>query len=133
MKYIFLAVFALGFGLSGFTQETVTKVKTKTKREGPVVEKRAIKETAEPASTTVVATNTSSHKAYGTYHAKRHNTRVHRSHYIHHRHYAHKRHYHSGRYYARHSSSHSAKGYHKPYKMTKQKYGKGKYKVKYKS
>ncbi|HEV7620221.1 MAG TPA: hypothetical protein VGO09_00735 [Flavisolibacter sp.] len=119
MKQLFLAVL-ISLGISGFSQESTYKVKTKTKIESPGYDKKTVRD--EGSSTAYARANSSAHTAYRSTHARpvhRHNVRIHR---VHHHVYS-----------ASRSKHHHVSKHQGHYKEVKKKYHNGKYKVKYKS
>jgi hypothetical protein len=132
MKQLLFAFILLASGIITNAQDVTVKEKTKTKIEGPSVDKRKYKNASEqvvsqPATSST--TTVTSHQAYSSHPVK--HSYTHRRLYTTHRAHHVKAHHRVRRTYT-HVSHHTAKSDVHNYKEMKKKEGKKKYKVKYK-
>ena len=132
MKQLLFAFILLASGIITNAQGVTVKEKTKTKIEGPSVDKRKYKNTSEQVVSEpgTSSTTVTSHQAYSSHPV--HHTYTHRRLYTAHRHAHHVR---ANRTQSRtysHVSHHAAKSNAPHYKEMKKKESKKKYKVKYK-
>lgn len=132
MKQLLFAFIILTSGIITNAQGVTVKEKTKTKIEGPSVDKRKYKNASEQVVSEPVTSSTTvnSHQAYSS-HPVNH-TYTHRRLYTTHRNVHHVKAHHSVRRNYTHVSHHTAKTDVHHYKEMKKKEGKKKYKVKYK-